>query len=83
MTISSGFFTIDNRTFTVLNGTLTLNGEGESGSGSGMASSNATFTMHITGIHGNITSDALVGAIKLDVKVGTSEYHAILGTRED
>ena len=83
LTISSGFFTILNQTLTVLNGTLTLNGEGESGSGSGTASGNAMFTIHVAGIHGNISSGALVGAIKLDVTIGTSEYHVLLGTRED
>jgi hypothetical protein len=80
LTITSGTFKINTTTYTVTGGSLTLNEEGRSGWGKGTASGGATFTFHISGIHGNLTSNAQVGAIILDVKVGTSEYHVILGS---
>ena len=82
LTITAGSFTINSTTYTVTGGNLTLNEDGESGSGSGTATGGATFTIHVAGIHGNISSDAEVGVIKLDVKIGTSVYHVILGTPE-
>ena len=82
LTITSGSFKINTTTYTVTGGSLTLSEEGRSGWGKGTASGGATFTFHISGIHGNLTSNAKVGAIRLDVKVGTSEYHVILGSPE-
>jgi len=82
LTITSGKFTINGTTYTVSKGTLTLNDGLESGFGNGTASGGATFEIHVAGIHGNITSAALVGAIRLDVKVGTSDYLVILGAPE-
>ena len=82
LTITSGKFTINGTTYSVTKGTLTLNERFESGFGNGTASSGATFRIHVSGIHGNITSSAMVGTIKLHVKVGTSEYLVILGTHE-
>ncbi len=82
LTISSGSFTINGTTYTVSSGHLALNEGGESGFGSGTASGGATFEIHVAGIHGNTTSAAMVGAIKLDVKVGQSGYLVILGSHE-
>jgi hypothetical protein len=83
LSIVSGTFKVHGVTYTVSSGQLTLNEGGKSGSGSGTASDGATFRIHIAGIHGNLTSNAQVGAIKLDVKVGSSEYLVVLGTDED
>lgn len=80
LTIVSGSFSANGTTYTVTSGNLTLNEGGESGSGQGSASGGATFDIHISGIHGNTTSAALVGAIRLDVKVGSGEYLVILGS---
>jgi hypothetical protein len=82
LTITSGKFTINGTTYTVSTGKVTLNAGEESGFGSGTASGGATFEIHVGGIHGNLSSSALVGAIKLDVKVGTSDYLVILGSGE-
>ncbi len=82
LTITSGNFVINGTTYTVSSGQLTLNAGDESGFGNGTASGGAIFQIHVGGIHGNITSSALVGAIRLDVKVGTGEYLVILGSSE-
>lgn len=81
-TITSGKFTINGTTYTVSGGSLMSSGDGEGGFGNGTASGGATFEIHVGGIHGNLTSSALVGAIRLDVKIGTSEYLVILGSQE-
>ena len=80
LTITSGTFTLNKTIYTVTGGTLTLSEEGRSGRGHGTASGGATFTIYIAGIHGNSTANAKLGAIKLDVKAGTSEYRVILVT---
>ncbi|HZW85260.1 MAG TPA: hypothetical protein VFE91_05100 [Nitrososphaerales archaeon] len=80
LTIVSGTFSANGTTYTVSGGHLTLNEDGESGSGWGNATGGATFHIHVAGIHGNTTSTAQVGAIKLDVRVGSSEYLVILGS---
>ena len=82
LTITSGKFTINGTTYTVSGGSLRLNEGDESGFGNGTASGGATFEIHVAGIHGNITSSAMVGAIKLDVKVGSSDYLVILGSHD-
>lgn len=82
LTITSGSFTINGTTYTVSSGHLALNDGGESGFGNGTASSGATFEIHVAGIHENTTSSAQVGAIRLDVNVGKSEYLVILGSHE-
>ncbi|MDE1852401.1 MAG: hypothetical protein KGI38_01505 [Thaumarchaeota archaeon] len=82
LTITSGTFTINGTTYAVTSGHLTLNEGGESGFGNGTASGGATFEIHVAGIHGNTTSAAQVGAIKLDVQVGKSAYLVILGSNE-
>ncbi len=82
LTITSGHFTINGTTYTVSGGNIRLNEGDESGFGTGTASGGATFEIHIAGIHGNITSTAQVGAIKLDVKIGSSDYLVILGSHE-
>ncbi len=82
LTITSGQFTINGTTYTVSAGTVTLNEGGESGFGTGTASGGATFQIHVAGIHGNTTSMAQIGAIKLDVTVGKSVYLVILGSNE-
>jgi hypothetical protein len=82
VTITSGSFTINSTAFTVTGGNLTLNSEDRSGSGTGTASGGTTFTIRVDGIHGNTTSGLQVGAIKLDVHTGTSDYQVILGTPE-
>ncbi len=80
LTITSGKFTINGTTYTVSGGTLSLNEGCEVGTGTGTASSGATFEIHLAGIHGNTTSSAQVGAIRLDVTVGKSVYLVILGS---
>ncbi len=80
LTITSGKFTINGTTYTVSGGSVALNEGDETGFGMGTASGGATFTIHIAGIHGNTTSSAQVGAIKLDVTVGKSVYLVILGS---
>ncbi len=82
LTITSGQFTINGTTYTVSGGSVTLNEGDESGFGMGTASGGATFQIHVAGIHGNTTSMAQVGAIKLDVTVGKSVYLVILGSNE-
>lgn len=82
LTITSGTFTINGTAYTVSSGHVTLNEGDESGSGSGTASGGATFEIHVDGIHGNTTSNAQVGAIRLDVQVGKSAYLVILGSNE-
>ena len=82
LTITSGTFTINGTTYTVSSGHVTLNEGDESGFGSGTASGGATFEIHVAGIHGNTTSNAQVGAIRLDVQVGKSAYLVILGSNE-
>ncbi len=82
LTITSGQFTINGTTYTVSGGSVTLNEGDESGFGTGTASGGATFQIHVAGIHGNTTSMAQVGAIKLDVTVGKSVYLVILGSNE-
>ncbi len=82
LTITSGKFTINGTTYTVSGGSVALNEGDETGFGTGTASGGATFTVHIAGIHGNTTSSAQVGAIKLDVTVGKSVYLVILGSGE-
>lgn len=79
LSIVSGDFVLNNTKYTVTGGSITLNGEGRAGSGMGTASNGVTFAIRLDGIHGNLTS-ADVGAIKLDVKAGTSEYHVLLGS---
>jgi len=81
LTITSGNFSIGQTTYTVTGGTLTLDEDGDSVFGSGTASGGATFTIHVSGIHDLSTSSAEAGAIKLDVKVGSSGYQVVLGTR--
>lgn len=80
LTIVSGSFTINGTTYTVSGGNVTLNQGDESGFGQGTASGGATFDIHVAGIHGNTTSSAMVGAIKLDVKVGSNDFLVILGS---
>ena len=80
LTIVSGTFSANGTTYTVSGGQVTLNEDGESGSGWGNATGGATFHIHVAGIHGNTTSTAQVGTIKLDVRVGSSEYLVILGS---
>ncbi len=82
LTITSGTFSIGNTTYAVTGGNVTLNAGGESGFGSGTAKGGVTFTIHVAGIQGNTSTTAQVGAIKLDVKVGSSEYLVVLGTQE-
>ena len=82
LTITSGKFTINGTTYTVSGGHVALNEGDESGFGTGTASGGATFEIHIAGIHGNLSSAAMVGAIKLDVQVGKSVYLVILGSHE-
>ncbi len=82
LTITSGTFTINGTTYTVSGGQLALNEGGEVGTGTGTASGGATFEIHVAGIHGNTTSSAQVGAIRLDVTVGKSVYLVILGSHE-
>lgn len=82
LTISSGSLTINGTTYTVSGGHITPNEGGESGFGNGTASGGATFRIHVAGIHGNSSATAMVGAIKLDVTVGKSEYLVILGSPE-
>ncbi len=82
LTIVSGSFTINGTTYTVSGGNVTLNEGNESGFGQGTASGGATFDIHVAGIHGNTTSSAMVGAIKLDVKVGSNDYLVILGNSQ-
>ena len=82
LTITSGTFTINGTTYTVSGGQVALNEGDESGFGNGTASGGATFEIHVAGIHGNLTSAAQVGAIKLDVQVGKSVYLVILGSHE-
>jgi hypothetical protein len=82
LTITSGHFTINGTTYTVSGGKLTLNEGGEVGRGTGTASGGATFEIRVDGIHGNTTSSAQVGAIRLDVTVGKSTYLVILGSNE-
>lgn len=82
LTITAGSFTINGTTHTVTGGHITLNEGGESGFGKGTASGGATFVIHVAGIHGNSSTNAKVGAIKLDVKIGKSEYLVILGSSE-
>lgn len=80
LTITSGKFTINGTTYTVSHGTLALNEGREVGTGIGTASGGATFEIHLAGIHGNLTSSAKVGAIRLDVTVGKSMYLVVLGS---
>ncbi len=82
LTITSGKFTINGTNYTVSGGHIALNEGDESGFGTGTASGGATFQIHIAGIHGNTTSSASVGAIKLDVQVGKSAFLVILGSHE-
>jgi hypothetical protein len=82
LTITSGSFAINGTTYAVSKGHLTLNEGLESGFGNGTASGGATFEIGVAGIHGNLSTAAQVGAIKLDVKTGTSGYLVILGTHE-
>ncbi len=81
LTITSGSFTINGTKYTVSSGSLSLNAGGESGFGTGNASGGATFEIRVAGIHGNTTSAAQVGAIRLDVQVGKSSYLVILGSQ--
>ena len=82
LTITSGSFTINGTTYTVTGGHVTLNEGGESGCGNGTASGGATFEIHVGGIHGNSTTKAQLGAVRLDVHVGKSGYLVILGSHE-
>jgi hypothetical protein len=82
LTITSGKFTINGTTYTVSGGMLSLNEGAEVGTGNGTASGGATFMIHVDGIHGNTTSSAQVGAIRLDVTDGKSTYLVILGSNE-
>jgi hypothetical protein len=82
LTITSGKFFVNGTTYTVSSGRLTLNDGGESGFGNGTASKGATFEIHVAGLHGNLTSSALVGAVRLDLKAGTSDYLVILGSHQ-
>ena len=82
LSIVSGTFSANGTTYTVSGGNLVLNEGDEVASGNGTASGGATFTIHVDGIHGNTTSSALVGAIRLDVKVGSSEFLVILGSAQ-
>ena len=76
--IVSGTFSINGTAYTVTGGNLTLNEGDEVGMGWGTASNGANFTIGVSGIHGNTTSSS-VGAIRLDVKVGSSDFLVILG----
>ena len=80
LTLTSGTFNANGTTYTASSGQLSLNTGCESGSGNGTASSGATFEIHMAGIHGNIISNAEVGAIRLDVTAGKSGYLVILGS---
>lgn len=82
LTITSGTFAINGTTYTVSGGAVTLHEEDRSGNGSGTASGGAAFNIFIAGIHGNPSSSSLDGHFKLNVKIGTSEYHLLLGTPE-
>ncbi|MDA4124202.1 MAG: hypothetical protein OK438_01935 [Thaumarchaeota archaeon] len=82
LTITKGTFTINGTTYVVTGGNVTLNDGGDSASGSGTATGGVTFTIHLSGIHGNTSSTAPMGAIRLDVKAGSSEYLVVLGTHE-
>lgn len=82
LTITSGKFTINGTTYTVSGGLLSLSEGDEVGTGTGTASGGATFEIHVAGIHGNTSSSAQVGAIRLDVTVGKSVYLVILGSHE-
>jgi hypothetical protein len=82
LTFTSGSFTINKTTYTVTAGTILLNEGNRSGTGNGTASGGATFMIRVSGIHGNLTTMIFDGHFKLDVKVGTSEYHVLLGTPE-
>jgi hypothetical protein len=81
LTLVSGTFSANGTTYTATSGQLSLNRGCESGSGNGTASGGATFEIHMAGIHGNITSNAEVGAIRLDVTSGKSGYLVILGSQ--
>ncbi len=79
LSIVSGSFTINGTAYTVTGGTVTLSAGQESGSGTGTTSGNHTFAIQVAGLHGT-TGSISVGAVKLDVKVGTSSYQVILGS---
>jgi hypothetical protein len=76
----SGDFSIAGTTYTVTGGTATLNAGGRSGNGTGTADGGATFAIRIAGIHINHHTGLYAGNFKLDVKIGQSEYHVLLGT---
>ncbi len=84
LSITSGWFTIGAHNYTLINGTITLNEGNESGSGRGFAHGSGAFpfTIHIGGIHGNLTTGALAGDIKIHVTIGKSSYNVNLGSRE-
>ncbi len=84
LSITSGWFTIGAHNYTLINGTITLNEGNESGSGKGFAHGSGAFpfTIHIGGLHGNLTTGALVGDIKINVTIGKSSYHVNLGSHE-
>lgn len=80
LSLVSGNFSIAGTTYNVTGGTLTLNAAGRSGNGTGTASGGATFTFRVSGIHTNHRTGDLTAHFKLDVQVGKSEYHVLLGT---
>ena len=82
LSMTSGSFKVNGTTHTISKGEAILNPGGESGFGNGTASGGSTFDIHIAGLHGNLTSSAQVGAIRLDVTSGKSTYLVILGSHE-
>ncbi len=79
LTLKSGSFTINGTTYSASSGNVTLNEGSRSGFGSGAASGGSAFDIHLAGIHGQSGTMAFIGAIKLDVKLGTTDYIVILG----
>lgn len=78
LSIVGGSFKLGTTSYALTGGSLVLSHEGRSGDGSGTAST-GTFLISITGLHGDSTS-ASAGQIRLDFKVGSSEFLVILGS---
>lgn len=76
LTITSGHLSFSSANLTITGGTIVLDSEG-SGVGSGTAGS-SSFIIHVDNFHISSTPG---GAIKLDIKLGTSEFLVSLGSQ--
>ncbi len=80
ISLTGGSFKLGSTSYTITGGSIVFNHGGRSGEGTGTTST-GTFLITIAGLHGN-TASADVGAIRLDLKIGSSEFLVQLSSPE-